>query len=233
MKQVTLIILLLLLRLSQERFCSVVCGTNCAGELNNQCGTSCQTDGAWSSSNPTCVPRPTWVYYDSTSDYQSGTLTVTGATLSGTCSNMNFFGFVTPSTTISVSSTGITRAYYQMRIYVGIIAIDVACQGCGGSQPLWQSSSYFFVNFNDPQMTETPATNPLSYKVMSNNRQAYCNINKYNEYWTRVSKLYNTYNTTNTTLTWDISVNETTNTSALWGIKEFVILIRTCHFACA
>ncbi len=39
------------------------------------------------------------------------------------------------------------------------------------------------------------------------------------------------YNTTATPLTWTI-YNDETNTSALWALKEFVVVYRGCHSAC-
>jgi hypothetical protein len=36
------------------------------------------------------------------------------------------------------------------------------------------------------------------------------------------------YNTTATPLTWTI-YNDETNTSALWALKEFVVVYRGCH----
>jgi hypothetical protein len=96
---------------------------------------------------------------------------------------MTFYGFVYPATQITVTSAGITVPFYQMRIYVGIIAIDVDCWGCGGSQPLWTTSnsnpSSFLVTFSDPQGTETVATNPLVYRVKSATRNQLCYQNKY------------------------------------------------------
>lgn len=38
--------------------------------------------------------------------------------------------------TVSTAPTGITVFYYQLKWYVGIISIDVKCNGCGGD-PEW------------------------------------------------------------------------------------------------
>lgn len=132
------------------KFCSVLCGTRCTSNLNTGCGSSCQSDGAWVASGTTCIPRSStgWKLFDSTPDL-GGTLTVAGASASQTaCSDMSYYGYVNPSVKISVSTPGITTPYFAMRIYVGIIAIDVNCYSgvgnCGsGSTDLIQPSTTF------------------------------------------------------------------------------------------
>ncbi len=140
------------------KFCSVVCGTRCTTNLNNACSSSCQTDGAWLSSGTTCIPKASvgWKLFDSTPDH-GGTLVVTGASATTLCQDMNYYGFVFPATIISVSTPGITTPYFAMKIYVGIIAIDVNCgtggngNNCGsGSSTRIQGSTSFEISFNDP-----------------------------------------------------------------------------------
>lgn len=148
-------------------FCSPACGTRCNGNLNNQCANSCQSTALWIVSGTSCAPKTAsnWIIWDSSPDYNSGTLAVAGATQSYTCKDMNIYGLV-PSvgSTISVSTPAITTPYFQLQFYVGIIAIDVTCGGgggCGGiPKSLWSWSTAFSTSFNDPDATQT-ATNPI------------------------------------------------------------------------
>lgn len=189
MKQIVVLLLLayLLTHTAQANFCSVICGTSCQGNLNTQCGTgltNCQTDGAWSNIGNTCVPKSNWVYFNSTSDYMSGTLT-NSATTSESCGNMNFYGLFTPSPTISpttsitISANGILRPHYQVRIYVGIIAVDVDCRNsCGNDKWYWNGwTAYFLMQFTDPLNTET--INPTVYKARTNTREYLCYEGKF------------------------------------------------------
>jgi hypothetical protein len=210
LKAILLLLAVIHLATPQSRFCSVLCGTSCSGNLNTQCGTSCQSDGAWSLVNGACVPRPTWVYFDSTPDYNSGTLSISTATTS-TCSSVNYYGFVDSQTSIVVSSPGITIPHYMMKIYVGIIALDVDCRsggggggiscgggGCPNPSNYWNTgSSRFNITFDDLQGTETPATNPFSYRVRSNTRtRTDCGACRFREYYTRAARQYSTHNST-------------------------------------
>lgn len=214
----------------------MACSTACQGDLSTQCGTqstNCQTDGSWLS-NPSgaCTVKPTWVYYNSTSDYSSGTLTNT-ATLGNFCGDMQFYGFVTPSIAITISANGIQKPHYQVRIYVGIIAVDFDCKWgkgtCGTTQNYWNPMTYFSLTFSDPLGTQT--VNPTYYRALSNNRNcSLCGDPKFGEYWTRISQLYTAYNDSSA-LSWTIACNET-NSSAAWGIREFIILYNACNYAC-
>ena len=178
-------------------FCSVICGTNCDGEFNTNCRGSCRSDGLWRGSGGTCETRSPWVYADSTSDYKTGTMSVS-APLNGTCNGASYFGFVTVDTPITVTSSGIQIPYYQMKIYAGIAALDMHCfpqnggTGCGSSCPspatYWNHGTNvrFSVLFDDPQGTETPATNPFSYPAKSGRRNFSCHDCQFRDYWTRV-----------------------------------------------
>jgi hypothetical protein len=149
---------------------------------------------------------------------------------------MSFFGFVDRSTSIIVSSSGVTKPHYQIKIYVGIIALDLDCWkscGSGGLKSYWNTNtdtSFFSMDFNDPLITEA-ATNPIVSKAKTSNRDNFCYDTKYREYWTRVSRLYSAYNDSSA-LTWTFTCN-VTNTTALWGIREFVLLIKACNYACS
>lgn len=165
MKQIVILLLLacLLTPSEQANFCSVACSTSCQGDLSTQCGTAstnCQTDGAWiNSPSGTCAVKPTWVLFNSTSDYNSGTLTNT-ATLGGSCGDMQFYGYFTPLDSVTISANGILKPHYQVRIYVGIIAVDFDCKwgkgACGTTQNYWNGkTAYFAMDFSDPQGTET------------------------------------------------------------------------------
>lgn len=202
-------------------FCSSICGTKCNGNLNTNCANSCQSTSLWVVSGNTCVPKNSaqWYLFDSTPDY-GGTLAVSGTATTYSCSNVVVYGLANPSTTISISSAaGITVPYYQMQIYMGILAVDVSCWGggggggCGGMPTnLWSTSTTaFFTSFNDPQGTETAATNPIVNMLKSKSATStLCQLgstSKYNEYWMRTSRLYSTYNITNTLLQWDVTCN--------------------------
>jgi hypothetical protein len=105
-----------------------------------------------------------------------------------------------------------------MKIYVGIVALDMHCfqanggYGCGASCPnpatYWNAGTNvsFQMQFDDPQGTETPVTNPLFYPVKSSRRNFSCYDCQFRDYWTRVEKLYPKYNST-VPLTWTFSVN--------------------------
>jgi hypothetical protein len=94
----------------------------------------------------------------------------------------------------------------MMKMYVGIIALDVDCGGdnggCGGGgcpnpSNYWNTgSSLFNISFNDLQGTETTATNPFSYRVRSNTRRRACGVCRFREYYTRAARLYSTHNST-------------------------------------
>lgn len=204
-------------------FCSSVCGTKCNGNLNTNCANSCQSTALWSVSGNTCTPKNSaqWYLYASTSDYAGGTLTITGAATTYTCDDVVVYGLVNAGSTISISlPAGITVPYYQMQIYMGILAVDVSCSGGGGSgggcgglpSNLWSTSTTaFFTTFNDPQVMETPATNPIVNMLKSKFATSrICQLgstDKYNEYWMRTSRFYSVYNITNTPLQWDITCN--------------------------
>jgi hypothetical protein len=129
---------------SWSNFCSVVCGNNCNGDLRTNCNNNCQTDGAWVASGNTCAVKTAanWHMFDSTPDYGGG-LTVTGATLTGFCFDFNFYGYVNPADQIIVETAGMTVPYYSIRIYVGILAHNSTCSGCGGNKYIWSSTSAF------------------------------------------------------------------------------------------
>ncbi len=198
-------------------------------------------------SGNTCAPKTSlgWKLFDSTPDY-GGTLTVTGASATtASCGTMKYYGYVNPSTTISVSTPGISVPYFAMKAYVGIIAIDVNCWGGGGNgngggtcgsgpNPLIQTSTYFTITFNNPEgatITNPISTNPIS--ATSNTKADYCgSVNNFREYYFRYAQSYPVYSIQNQTLQWDIFCTETSNTSALWGIREFLIIIQSCNVAC-
>lgn len=203
-------------------FCSSICGTKCNGNLNTNCASSCQSTSLWVVSGNTCVPKNSaqWYLFASTSDY-GGTLTVSGTATTYTCSDVVVYGLVNAGATISIFlPAGITVPYYQMQIYMGILAVDVSCSGgsgggsgCGGlPSTLWSTSTTAFSTlFNDPQNMETPATNPIVNMLKSKSATSrLCQVvssDKYNEYWMRASRLYSVYNITNNPLRWDVSCN--------------------------
>lgn len=140
------------------KFCSPVCGTRCQENIFSRCDNSCQ-DSAWIVSDKTCTPNTAlgWKLYDSTPDYNGGTLTVTGAASTKTCDDMKYYGYVTAPSIISISTSGITVPYFAMKVYAGIIAIDVDCQDSGksskcgsGPNPQMQGTTQFDMFFNDP-----------------------------------------------------------------------------------
>ena len=220
MKLIAIVLLLSTIQIARApwgKFCSVLCGTSCSGELNTQCGQSCQSDGAWSSTNGSCITRPTWVYFNSTPDYNSGNLSINVGTTS-TCNSVNYYGFVNTLTSITVSSNPILKPHYMMKMYVGIIALDVDCgngwssSGCGGgscpTNSYWNTNTAFFsILFDDQMATETPATNPFSYKVTSGTRNRACYACRYRDYYTRASRLYVQHNSSSVGLQWTISTN--------------------------
>jgi hypothetical protein len=121
------------------------------------------------------------VYYNSTSDYNSGTL-INTATLGDSCNDMRFYGYMTPSTPIKINANGIQKPHYRVRIYVGIIAVDFDCKwgkgACGTTQNYWDSkAAYFEMTFNDPLGTET--VNPTYYRALTNNREHLCGAERF------------------------------------------------------
>lgn len=191
------------------KFCSVVCGTSCSGDLNTNCD-SCQSDGAWVKSGNTCVVKTSagWNYLDGTSDLGGG-LTVTGATLTAFCYSFNLFGYANPATQIVVSTPGITVPYYSMRIYVGILAHNSVCSKCGSVKFVWQETTKIKVLFNDPLGTIAPSSNPVIFTVGTSKASVSgkCdNSQIIKSQWYRVSSLYS-YNAMNTPFTWTFSVD--------------------------
>jgi hypothetical protein len=137
--QLFLCIVLLILRLSENAsFCSPVCGSGCDGESSTNCKSRCWSDGVWKVSGNTCIPRDTsyWAYFDKTADL-GGSLTIAGSSATQNCGR-SYYMSSSPNgpITVSTATTGITVFYYQLKWYVGIISIDVKCNGCGGD-PEW------------------------------------------------------------------------------------------------
>ncbi len=154
--------MLLLIRLSiNASFCSPICNTGCNGDSSTNCNNRCWSDGVWSVSGggSTCIPKTSsnWAYYDKTSDL-GGTLTLTGTTGTLSCGS-NYFKSSTSNGPITVSTpiAGITKDYYQLKWYVGIISKDVKCGGCGGDPTWkWTQSTEYTVTFSDNTVTPTP-----------------------------------------------------------------------------
>lgn len=213
-----------------KSFCSMVCSTSCDGDTKDKCNKKCQTN--WVVSGDTCIPNANlnWQIFQQTSDL-GGDLAVTGATAGSTCGSMTYFGWVTPSATITVTSNPITVGYFQMYIYAAIISLDVKCWGSdGGCTNYWQSSTLINTQFSDPAVTDlaNPFTTAISNPPAQSSNK--CFNDKFSERYNRIQKLY-TYNTTGTAMTWSFSNNEP-NTTAKWGLREFIIIIRTCNVYC-
>lgn len=141
---------------SFSNFCSVICGTNCNGDLTTNCNNNCQSDGAWTPSGNTCIIKAStnWVKHDSTSNLGGG-LNVFGASFNNLCFDFQVYGYVNVVQNIRVSTPGITVPYFAMKIYLGILALDTLCWGCppGPFTYFWTSTTTFSILFNDPQAT--------------------------------------------------------------------------------
>ncbi len=162
--QIYLCLVLLLIERINASFCSPVCNSGCNGDGSTNCNNRCWTDGAWSVSGNTCVPKASsnWAYYDKTSDL-GGTLTLTGTGSTLTCGKDYFMSSsATGPIIVSTPVAGITKNYYQLKWYVGIISIDVKCGGGSGgscnSDPtwLWTQTTLYTIAFSDNTVTATP-----------------------------------------------------------------------------
>jgi hypothetical protein len=129
---------------------------------------------------------------------------------------------VDSSTTITITHSGVMIPFFQMIAYVGIISMDAS----GWKSSYWTSTTIYTLDFTDGAIS-VPNTMKLSSKSSNKN---YC-FAGVSEYWNRMSATY-TYNTTATPLTWTLSNDNSPNTSALWGIKEFILITRRCNVIC-
>lgn len=202
-------------------FCSMMCSAwGCGGYLTTQCQNKCNTN--WVPSGNTCMPSASQNWYlENTTPDLGGNLTVSGATGPSTsvCWSFNMYGTITSATQVTVTHSGVTLPFFQMIAYVGVISMDV---GSGN----WGGSTLIHLDFSDGTIS---AANTMKLSSKNSNKD-YCFAGP-NENWNRMIATY-TYNTTGTALTWKVYNDNTPNTSALWGFKEFILITRRCSPLC-
>lgn len=130
-----------------QTYCSVVCNKmSCnKGDFTRNGCTVCNP--FWMPGGGTCVPNNTNNYYlfNTTADL-GGTLVGPSATT--TCGAISVYGWMNSGAAniITVSSaTGITKSYYQMIVYFGILTTDMG--GGKKSSRYWSSATNFYLSF--------------------------------------------------------------------------------------
>jgi len=202
--------------------------SGCNGILSTNCNNNCQAN--WIVSGSTCAPSAalSWYLEDTSPDLAGGGLTISNPPAGPStliCGSFNMYGTVDSTTTITIDySGGVINPFFQMIAYVGIISMDASGGGWGNSY--WGSSTQYFLNFTDGTVSLSNSIK-LSSKTNNNN---YCFSGR-NENWNRLTATY-TYNTTGTPLNWILYNNNQPNTSALWGMKEFILITRRCNTIC-
>lgn len=210
------LILLALIRISinQSTFCSVTCGkiTCVVNDTSTSGCTACNT--GWFLLSGVCTPNNATNYYlfDKTNDL-SGTLVVNpGNSAATTCSGnygsigYNVYGWYNAGTGTSVtvsSAGGITKSFYIMIVYHGILTRD-ACQGGCGGKNYWSDSAFFFLDFagGDGFTQSNNYKRTGSTKVASGD---YCGTSV-REKWNKFQTSY-TYSSSNVSLTWTLYNN--------------------------
>jgi hypothetical protein len=174
--------------------------------------TACNT--GWVLTGNTCNPNNISNYYlfDKTKDLGGNLVVSPGNSPSTTCSGnygaigYNVFGWsnsgINNKMTVS-SATGITRSFFFMIVYLGIISVD-ACQGGCGGKNYWNDNTFYYLNF----LGGDGFTQSNNYKRLGSTKVAsgdYCFTGVF-EKWNKISQSY-TYKTSNTSLDWTIYNN--------------------------
>lgn len=195
-------------------FCSVTCGkiTCLINDTTPNGCTACNT--GWVLTGNTCNPNNFSNYYvfDKTNDL-NGTLVVSPSnTANTTCTgkygniSYNVFGWTNSGTNnkmVVSSATGITKTFYLMIVYVGIISVD-ACQGGCGGKNYWDDNALYYLDF----AAGDGFTQSNNYKRLGGTKAAtgdYCYTNV-TEKWNKIIQSY-TYLTSNVSLNWTIYNN--------------------------
>ena len=230
-KGLILLLTLVCLTIAPKKFCSVMCAHKyCTGNEANKCNGNCMNN--WIVNATTCEPNNGNDYYqlDTSSDL-GGSLVVNSTTNISTtstfCSPFDLYGPFVPADTVTITSNiGIIVAYYTFTLYFGFLTVDSS-----GSffSSYWDSNTKFTLTFSN----STGLVQTDSYDLKGSTRveyQNFCFRSSRSEYWNRVEQAY-TYNVQNEPFLFSLS-NDEGNASAIWGVKEFVIVYRICHWAC-
>jgi len=118
-KIIIFLTIIIFLRYSESqgtKFCSPFCSSSCSADNKNDCNSKCNSN--WIPSGQTCIPNAAsgWILHDTTPDVSGGTLSLTysdGTTpvINSSCATMSYYGFIPPSTSMTIS-TIITTPFY-------------------------------------------------------------------------------------------------------------------------
>ena len=195
-------------------FCSVTCGkiTCLINDTTPNGCTACNT--GWVLTGNTCNPNNFTNYYvfDKTNDLNGGLVVSPNNSASTTCTGRygsvgySVYGWINSGTSNIMmvgSATGITKTFYLMIVYFGIISLDACQNGCGGKN-YWSDTTSYFLDF----LGGDGFAQSNKYSRLGSTKAAtgdYCSTSV-TEKWNKFTQSY-TYFTSNVSLDWSIYNN--------------------------